>query len=110
MLWKVVSYLTLVGEVVMLVLAIRLFLVRHTRTFALLMWACLCFAIARSSWFTFGFVGDFLSSRSDEGARAAVDRWHEYTNFTFQLLFVVLMIVTLISFLRGRSSPATPSV
>jgi hypothetical protein len=107
MLWKVVSYLTLVGEVVMLVLAIRLFLARYTRTFALLMWACLCFVIARSSWFTFGFVGGFVSSRSGEGARAAVDRWHEYTNFTFQLLFVVLMIATLISFLRGRSSPPT---
>ncbi|HWY40892.1 MAG TPA: hypothetical protein VNX27_08855 [Chthoniobacterales bacterium] len=110
MLWKVVSYLTLVGEVVMLVLAIRLSLVRRTRTFALLMWACVCFVIARSSWFTFGFVGDFLSSRSDEAARAAVDRWHEYTNFTFQLLFVLLMISTLISFIRERSSVAIPSV
>ena len=76
----------------MVVLAIRLFLARHTRTFALLMWACVCFVIARSSWFTFGLLGDFLSNHTDEAARAAVDRWHEYTNFTFQLLFVVLMI------------------
>ena len=110
MLWKVISYLTLVGEVVMLVLAIRLFLARHTRTFALLMWACVCFVIARSSWFTFGFVGGFLSSRSDEAARATVDRWHEYTNFTFQLLFVLLMIATLVSFQRDRSSVATRDV
>jgi hypothetical protein len=110
MLWKVISYLTLIGEVVMLVLAVRLFLARHTRTFGLLMWACVCFVIARSSWFTFGFVGGFLSGRSDEAARAAVDRWHEYTNFTFQLLFVVLMIATLVSFLRERSSVATRDV
>jgi len=110
MLWKVISYLTLVGEAVMVVLAIRLFLARRTRTFALLMWACVCFVIARSSWFTFGLLGDFLSSHNDEVARAAVDRWHEYTNFTFQLLFVVLMIVALISFLRERSSVATPGV
>ena len=106
MLWKVISYLTLVGEVVMLVLAIRLFLVRHTRTFALLMWACVCFVVARSSWFTFGLLESFLSNDS---ARA-VDPWHEYTNFTFQLLFVVLMIATLVSFLRERTSLATPSV
>ena len=110
MLWKVISYLTLVGEVVMLVLAIRLFLVRHTRTFGLLMWACLCFVIARSSWFTFSFTQGFLFPHSDKAARAAVDRWHEYTNFTFQLLFVALMIATLTSFLRERSSVATPSV
>jgi hypothetical protein len=110
MLWTVISYVTLVGEVVMLVLAIRLCLIRRTRTFALLMWTCVCFVIARSSWFTFGFVGDFLSSRSDETVRATVDRWHEYTNFTFQLLFVVLMIATLISFLRERSSVAIPGV
>jgi uncharacterized membrane protein len=106
MFWKVISYLTLLGEVVILVLAIRLFLARHTRTFALLMWACVCFVIARSSWFTFGLLESFLSS---EAARAAVDPWHEYTNFTFQLLFVVLMIATLISFLRERSSVATPT-
>src|SRR5438132_11950654 len=86
MLWTVISYVTLVGEVVMLVLAIRLFLIRRTRTFALLMWACVCFVIARSSWFTFGFVGDFMAGRRDEAARAAVDRWHEYTNFTFQFV------------------------
>ena len=107
MVWKLISYVTLLGEAAMLVLAIRLFLVRRTRTFALLMWACVCFVIARSSWFTFGFVGDFLSSRSGEAARSAVDRWHEYTNFTFQLLFVVLMIATLISSLRERGSVVT---
>jgi hypothetical protein len=107
MLWTVISYLTLVGEAVMVVLAIRLFLVRRTRTFGLLMWACVCFVIARSSWFTFGLLGDFLSSHSDEAARAAVDRWHEYTNFTFQLFFVVLMIATLVSFLRERNSRVT---
>lgn len=99
MFWKVISYLTLLGEAIMLVVAIRLFLIRRTRTFALLMWACVCFVIARSSWFTFGLVENFLSS---EVARATVDRWHEPTNFTFQLLFVVLMIATLFSFLRKR--------
>ena len=110
MLWKVVSYLTLLGEAVMLVLAIRLFFAQRTRTFALLMWACICFVIARSSWFTFGLLEDFLSGRIDNAARAAVERWHEYTNFTFQLFFVLLMITTLVSFLRERSSVATPSV
>ncbi len=110
MLWKVVSYLTLLGEVVMLVLAIRLFFAQRTRTFALLMWACVCFVIARSSWFTFGLLEDFLSGRIDQAARAAVERWHEYTNFTFQLFFVLLMITTLVSFLRERSSIATRSI
>ena len=106
MVWKLISYVTLLGEAAMLVLAIRLFLVRHTRTFALLMWACVCFVVARSSWFTFGLLESFLSN----DAARAVDPWHEYTNFTFQLLFVVLMIATLVSFLRERTSVATPSV
>ena len=74
------------------------------------MWACVCFVIAGSSWFTFGLLGDFLSNHNDQAARAAVDRWREYTNFTFQLLLVVLMIAVLISFLRERSSLATPGV
>ena len=110
MFWKVISYLTLAGEAVMVVLAIRLFLVRRSRTFLLLMWACVCFVIARSSWFTFGLLEDFLSSRSDDAARGAVERWHEPTNFTFQLLFVGLMIATLLAFLRERRSATTPSV
>jgi hypothetical protein len=109
MLWKVVSYVTLIGEAIMLVLAIRLFFARRTHTFALLLWACLCFVIARSSWFTFGLLEDLLSGRIDDAARAAVERWHEPTNFTFQLFFVILMIAALISFLRERRSAATPS-
>ena len=107
MFWTVVSYLTLLGEAMMLALAIRLFLVRRTRTFALLMWACVCFVIARGSWFTFGLLEGLLSSAA---RRAAVERWHEYTNFTFQLLFVVLMIAALISFIRERSAAGTSSV
>ena len=110
MLWKVVSYLTLLGEAVMLVLAIRLFFAQRTGKFLLLLWACVCFVIARSSWFTFGLLEDFLSSRSDDPARTAVERWHEPTNFTFQLLFVALMIATLLAFLRERRSATTPSV
>ena len=106
MLWKVISYLTLLGEAVVLVLAIRLFIARRIRPFALLMWACACFVIARSSWFTFGLLEDLLPGRGDEATRAAVDRWHEPTNFTFQLFFVLLMIATLISFLRGRGEGA----
>jgi hypothetical protein len=105
MFWKVVSYLTLLGEAMMLVVAIRLFLVRRTCTFTLLMWACVCFVIARSSWFTFGLLE---SLPSNEAARAAVDRWHEPTNFTFQFFFVVLMIATLVSFLREATSRARP--
>ena len=105
MFWKAISYLTLFGEAIMLVLAIRLSVVRRTRTFTLLMWACVCFVIARSSWFTFSLLESLLPS---EAARAAVDPWHEYTNFTFQLLFVVLMIFTLISFIRERRAAATP--
>ena len=104
MLWKVISYLTLLGEVAMLVLAIRLFLAQHTPTFALLMWACVCFVIARSSWFTFGLLESLLSNQA---GRTAVDRWHEPTNFTFQF-FVVLMIATLVSFLREGTSRARP--
>jgi hypothetical protein len=105
MFWKVISYLTLLGEALMLVVAIRLFLVRRTRTFTLLMWACVCFVIARSSWFTFDLLERLLSN---EAARATVDRWHEPTNFTFQFFFVMLMIATLVSFLRERTSAATP--
>ena len=107
MFWKVVSYLTLVGEAVMVALAIRLFFARHTRTFALLMWACISFVIARSSWFTFGLLESCLPS---DAARAAVDPWHEYANFTFQLLFVVLMIAVLISFIRERSAAGKPTI
>ena len=63
--------------------------------------------IARSSWFTFDLLEELLSS---DAARAAVDPWHEYTNFTFQLLFVLLMIVALVSFIRERSAGGTPRV
>lgn len=103
MFWDLISYLTLVGEAVMLVLAIWLYRIRRTGTFAFLMCACVSFVIARSSWFTFGFAGGYLVAAENRTLRATVERWHEYTNFTFQLLFVLLMIAALVSFIRERS-------
>lgn len=110
MLMRIISDVTLIGQVALLVVAIRLFRARRTRAFALLMWACVCFVIARSSWFTFGFVEGFLFPHSDRVSRSTAFRWHEYTDFTFQLFFVVLMILALVSFLREPSASATPSV
>jgi uncharacterized protein with PQ loop repeat len=107
MFWQIVSWTTLAGEVAVLVLAIRLYRANRTPAFALLMWACICFVIARSSWFIFGFLHGLLFPHSDRAARATAYRWHEYTDYTFQLFFVAVMILTLISFLRQRGGGAT---
>jgi hypothetical protein len=108
--WTAISYVTLLGQLVVLVLAIRLFCRRRSRSFALLLAACLCFIIADSSWFTFGFAHGFLFPQTEGASRAMAYRWHERTSLVFQLLFVLFMILALISFLRERPAAATPSV
>src|ERR1700694_231337 len=107
MFWQIISWATLAGEVAVLGLAIRGYRANRTPTFALLMWACVCFVIARSSWFTIAFSQGLLFRHIDSTARATAYRWHEYIDYTFQLFFVALMILTLISFLRQRGGGAT---
>ena len=97
---EVIYYLTLVGEVALLVLAIRLYRVKRTPTYALLVSACICFIIARTSSFTVGFVYGFLNPHISRAARAKAYLWHDYTELTFELLFVALMVVVLLSSLR----------
>jgi hypothetical protein len=102
MVWQIISWFTLICDVALLVLAIRLFRRRRTRTSILLMWASISFVIGASSWFTFAFSRGFFFRYTDPTAKAMIFRWHERTEFTFQLIFVLLMIFALLSLLRER--------
>ena len=106
--WPVVSYLTLIGEVIMLVFAIIAYRAKRTLPFALLMWAFVCFVIARSSWFTFGVVGGFITRDFNKPPSVAVFEWQQSTDIVFELLFVVLAIFAL-SCLRRQHRSATKS-
>jgi hypothetical protein len=100
MLWQVISWFTLICDAALLVLAIRLFRQRRSRSSALLMWACISFVIGASSWFTFGFGRGFFFRHTDAAAKATILRWSERTEFTFQLVSVVLMILAVLSLFR----------
>src|SRR6188508_1594681 len=105
--WTLISVVTLIGQAVLVTLAVRIFLRTRSRAFAFLMWACVSFVIAASSWFTFGFLRCLLFPHSD---RELVHRWQERIDFTFQLIFVILMILALLSFLRERRDAAVPAI
>jgi len=72
------------------------------------MWACICFVIGHSTWFGFACVA--LAHHSDEVARLHAHQLEREVELPFQLLFVVLMLIAIVSFIRERSSIATPSV
>jgi hypothetical protein len=108
-LWTILAWLTLIGQAAVLVLAIYLYRAKRTMSFALLMWACVCFVISRTSWFTFTLSGVFLAQH-DRIARLRVAQWQQWTDAAFQFLFVALMIFALISFIRERTSSPTSGV
>jgi hypothetical protein len=109
MLWTVISWLVLIGALIMLVLAIAVYRIRRCYSFTLLMWALVCFVVARTSPITFTFVEAFYPHH-DIVARTRLQQWQQFTELTFQLLFIGLMIVALVLFLRERKPAATPSV
>ena len=100
MLWQVISWVTLTCDVALLVLVIRLFRRKRTHTSAFLMWASISFVIGASSWFTVGFSRGFLFRHTDAATKAMLLSWSERTEFTFQLVFVLLMILAVLSLLR----------
>jgi hypothetical protein len=109
-LWTVVSWLTALGLFVVAVMAVCLYRAKRTRPFGLLMWACICLLIAHSSGFVFFILGSAFLSFHSTWARLWVSEWGQWTESTFLLLFVGLLIVTLLSFLRERSYAATPGI
>lgn len=101
--WAIRSWFTLAGQVVMLVLAIRLYRQSRSRASVSLMWACICFVVARSAWFTVNFVAGLFEI---EGTLAGGTMFHlqDHIELTFELFFVAFMIVTLILLLRDEAS------
>ena len=105
-LWLIVGWLTAAGYLAMVVIAAYLYRVKHTRSFALLMWACICLLIAHSSQVVFFIVGNILFAYHNRSALPLVYAWEASTESTFLLLFVALMIIALLSFLGARNSAA----
>ena len=110
MLWATMSLIGLFGKAALVILSVLLCRARRTRAFALLMWACISFVIARSSWFPVGFVQHYFPADEAGATRESLFRWRGYVDSTFQMLFIALMIGALIVFLRERSSVGTSHV
>ncbi|SRR6266478_1480200 len=106
--WRILQWAALVLQAAVLVLAIRLYLIKRTQAFALLMVGCFCHVIMHTTWFTFNFAAGFFGA--SQSAIAKINSWAYSTSRIFHALFLIFMILALISFVRDRSTVATPSV
>ena len=100
-------WLALVPQVIVVVLAIRLYRRERTKPFAFLMCGCVSLVLARSSWFTFGFIAGFFLHDPSRSQRSTVWHWTDYADVTFQLLSFICMLVALFSFLRQHPVDTT---
>ena len=106
----IVSWLTALGLLGIVFIDAYLYRAKHTRSFGLLMWACISLLIAQSSRFVFLILERVFLSFHNTWARLRVSEWGQWTESTFLFLFVALMILTLLSFLRERNFAATPGI
>jgi hypothetical protein len=105
----ILSFATLIAELVLLVVAISAYRIRRIRSAALLMCACVCFVIAGTSGVAFRLLERYFLVHHDTWARLQIGQWPQVAALTFQLLFVVLMIAALVCLIREHRSRSNPS-
>ena len=108
--WDYLLWIALIPQLIVLILAVHLYRSRRTRSFAFLMWACICLVIARSSWFTFGFFPGFFSPHPDRAERKLLWHWSEHADVAFQLASFLLLATALFFLVRKHAADATPIV
>ena len=96
-------------EIVLIVVAIRMYRAKRTATARLLTWACLAYVFPGLGWYVFHAVHYFLRFRLAI-THDDLMSWQAYTDRAFQIIFMLLIISALISFRRESLAVATPEV
>ncbi len=91
----------LVLQLIVVVLATRLYLARRSLPFLLLLAACVAYVISHSAWFTFNFVAGFL--RVSPAALHTIRLCTDVTGRGLSFLFPVFLILSLVAFTRDRA-------
>jgi hypothetical protein len=103
--------IVVVLQIVLLVFSIRVYRVRRTRPFALIVAACACYVVPQVTWFAFYFVRGFLSPHRGPSPHTYALPWWRYSvDQIAVILFLVLMILALRSFLREPQVIATSRI
>jgi hypothetical protein len=105
--WNILQWLGLLFQVFVVILAIWLYRIRRTRSFAFLLLACICHVVMHSTWFTFNFAAGFAHAGPDAIARVRALAYD--TSRIFHVLFLVFMALALISFIRDCRTIVTPT-
>jgi hypothetical protein len=105
--WSALSWIALIVQAVLLVLAVRLYRGRRTAAFAWLMWACVALVISQSSWFTFGFFAGLAGLDRESDAYATSVNWSEHVETAFGLAAFLLFVI---AFNRFRSEHRAPAI
>jgi hypothetical protein len=95
---------------VLAILAVRVYRARRGKPLRFLMLACIVYVLPGVGWFLFYSIRAGLSYRMLSSAHPEVLSWQAGSELAFQILFMALMLCSLISFLRGGRSDATPQV
>jgi hypothetical protein len=91
-------------EIIGLVLAIRIYRLRRNRSFALLTWAFCCLIVTQIGLFAFTAIQGYGHPQLSRFF------WIYFADPISLIVFFVLIIFSLISFLRERSPTSTPRV
>jgi hypothetical protein len=108
--WDYLLWIALIPQLIVLVVAVRLYRSSRSRPVAFLMWACICLVIARTSWFTFGFFPGFFSPHGAPAQRKLLWHWSEHIDVTFQLAAFIFLAVALLFLSRSPKDHGTPIV
>jgi len=97
--------LLIILNVVLLVVATRLYVTQHTRAAALLLLACIAYTLARLGWFGYDLAIDVASLPLPKSKSHTLGPWSFYAIRFFHVAFILLLILAFRIMRSGASKP-----
>jgi len=82
--------LLIILHVVLLVVAIRVYVAKHTRSAGLLLLACIAYTLARFAWFSYDLTIEVVSLPIPKSKSPSLRYWSFYSIRFFHIAFMLL--------------------
>jgi hypothetical protein len=108
--WESLGWAGLIVLVAVVGLAVRAYRLTRTRSFALLLAACISLVIARGGRIIISFISGIIFGHASRERRMAIFHFSDRVGVTFELLEFLLLAAALFSFIREYRADTTRTI
>jgi hypothetical protein len=108
--WHLLDLVALVLEIALVVLAIRLYRLKRTRSFGWFMSASICFVVTSAFVWVFAAIEMLLGADPQSPQSATAHAVGKHTTYIFQWLTLICLVAAAVFFLRDHRTHDEPTI